>query len=71
VRNLVKVSALSAAVLALGLGLGFLWLKHAPRRTPASQPPLAWLDAVPLMSLRTAFNAHREEARILVLLSPT
>ena len=62
------IAFLSLAAIA---GAGFVWLKHAPRRTPAGQPALSGLDAGTLPAFRDAFNAHTEEARILLLLSPT
>ena len=66
-----KVAGFSLFVLVLGMASGYLWLEHAPRHTPRPQPPLAELDARSLGSLRAAFNAHRGQGRILVLLSPT
>jgi hypothetical protein len=70
-KKLIKAAAASALVLGLGFGAEFLWLEREPRRTPSLQPPLARLDPAKLASLRAAFNAHGDEARILVLLSPT
>ena len=61
-------------VTALGLlaaGGGYLWLTGSPRAVPDGQPPLASLDAASLQSFRDLFNAHRDEVRILAMLSPT
>lgn len=69
--KLFRAAATSALVLGLGFGAEFLWLEREPRQTPSLQPPLARLDSARLESLRAAFNAHDDEARIVVLLSPT
>ena len=47
------------------------WMRYAPRQTPAGQPPLAMLDGSSLQTFRDAFNAHTDETRIVVMLSPT
>jgi hypothetical protein len=64
---------LTVALLAIATiaGAGFVWLKHSPRRTPAGQPALSRLDAATLPAFRDAFNAHADETRVIVLLSPT
>ena len=62
------VTFLSLAAIA---GAGFVWLTHAPRRTPVGQPALSRLDAATLPAFRKAFNAHADETRVVVLLSPT
>jgi hypothetical protein len=65
---ILTVALLSIAAIA---GAGFVWLKHSPRRTPDGQPPLSRLDAATLPAFREAFNAHADETRVIVLLSPT
>ena len=57
------------ALFALTLG-GFAYYLWSERATPAGQPPLATL-AASLDTLRAEFNAHADEVRIIVLLSPT
>jgi hypothetical protein len=47
------------------------WLIYGPRRTPVGQPPLVRLTAQSLGQLADRFNAHSDEARVLVMLSPT
>jgi hypothetical protein len=49
----------------------FAWMRFAPRRVPAGQPPLAILEAGSLAAFRDAFNAQSEQVRVLVMLSPT
>ena len=66
-----KIALVFVVVTAFGLGGGLLWLKHGPRHTPATQPPLATLDAASLDGFRAAFNAHSDQAQVLTLLSPT
>jgi hypothetical protein len=53
----------SAAVIA--------WYRFAPGEAPAGQPPLVTIDAAALEGLRTDFNRHANETRVIVLLSPT
>jgi hypothetical protein len=64
---------LTFAVLSLAAiaGAAFVWLNHAPRRTPEGQPGLSRLDDETLPALREEFNARAGETRIVVLLSPT
>jgi len=70
-RSLLK-GALAALLAAVALCAGaFAWLRLAPRRTPAGQPPLAILDSGSLASFRDAFNAGEGRVRLLVMLSPT
>lgn len=40
-------------------------------QAPASQPPLQNLTAQNLADLQNAFNAAKQEVRVLLLLSPT
>jgi hypothetical protein len=47
------------------------WYRFAPGATPAGQPALVTIDAAALESLRTEFNRHANETRVIVLLSPT
>ena len=71
VRRVFVASAIAVLTIAAIAGAAFLWLQHAPRRTPAGQPALSRLDAPTLPNLREAFNAHVGKTRIVVLLSPT
>ena len=66
-----KVVLLAAAALVVVAGAGFAWLKLAPRRVPAGQPPLVTLGPGSLPAFRDAFNGSGEEIRVLALLSPT
>lgn len=66
---MIAVCVLLAVAGAAGAWL--LWLKLAPRSTPAGQPALSRLDAASLQTLRDAFNAAAGQTRVLVLLSPT
>jgi hypothetical protein len=63
--------ALAAAAIVLAAAAGLLWLRLAPRETPAGQPPLATLEPGSLDPLRAAFNLHTGKTRVLALLSPT
>ena len=67
-RTKAGVAVLLTIVLA---ALWLSWVKYAPRRVPAGQPALATLDAASLQGFRDAFNEHRDEVRLLVMLSPT
>ena len=60
---------LAAALFVLVATLA--WMRFAPRRVPAGQPPLATLEAGSLSAFRDAFNARDEQVRVLVMLSPT
>ncbi|MCU1258457.1 MAG: hypothetical protein JWO80_1342 [Bryobacterales bacterium] len=51
----------------LGAGLYF----YGGTRTPAGQPPLAYLTPQNFAGLKTAFNDAKDDVRLLVLLSPT
>ena len=65
-------AAVAVTLVAVLAGVGVLaWMKLAPRRVPAGQPPLATLDSGSLPAFRETFNASEGEVRILVLLSPT
>jgi predicted negative regulator of RcsB-dependent stress response len=64
-RSLVIVVLLAALLGAFG------WYRWSERQVPAGQAPLATLGAASLDTLRTEFNAHADQVRIVVLLSPT
>jgi len=70
-RTALKVGLAIAAVGLLAAGLAIAWFQLAPRRVPDGQPPLARLDPSSLDAFRDTFNAHDDEVRLLVLLSPT
>ena len=70
-RRALVAAAITFLSLAAIAGAGFVWLTHAPRRTPEEQPALSRLDAATLPAFREAFNAHADVSRIVVLLSPT
>jgi hypothetical protein len=59
------------AVLLAAIAAAFVWYLRGERRVPAGQPPLAVLDAASFETLRADFNAHADQVRIVVLLSPT
>lgn len=60
---------LAAAVVVCAAA--FAWMKLAPRRVPAGQPPLSTLDSGSVPAFRDAFNASEGEVRVLAMLSPT
>ena len=66
---------LSAAVVVLSLvfpqAAGAVVSLTGGNRTPAGQPALADLTPRTAPDLRTAFNAAKDDARLLVFLSPT
>jgi hypothetical protein len=66
-----RIAAGIGLVLVAAIGGGVAWWKHAPRHTPEGQSPLRRLDAATLHELRSAFNAHAGEDRLVVMLSPT
>ena len=70
-RSALRVVLLGAAALVVVAGAAFAWLKLAPRRVPAGQPPLVTLDPGSLQAFRDAFNGSGAEVRVLALLSPT
>jgi hypothetical protein len=55
---------------ALVLG-GVLFYLYAGHQTPEGQPPLANLIPQNFTTIETAFNAAKDEVRVLLLLSPT
>jgi hypothetical protein len=69
-RIFVATAIAFLSIAAIG-SAGWVWLIHAPRRTPAGQPALARLEAQTLPAFRDAFNARAGQTRIVVLLSPT
>jgi heme A synthase len=64
---------LRAALLGLvALAIAILaWRQFGPARTPSPQPPLESLAAANFHDFRDAFNADSQEARVILLLSPT
>ena len=56
------------AALLLGAGLFYFYGGHT---APASQPALVNLTAQNLSTVESAFNEAKDDARVLVLLSPT
>jgi hypothetical protein len=70
-RTAVRIGLAITGGLLVAVALGLAWLRLAPRRVPAGQPPLVTLGADSLPAFRDTFNAHDDEIRLLVLLSPT
>ncbi len=60
---LLGLVALAVAILA--------WRQFGPARTPSPQPPLESLAAASFHDFRDAFNADTQEARLVLLFSPT
>ena len=58
-------------VLLVAIAAAFVWYLRGERRVPAGQPPLAVLSTTSFETLRADFNAHADQVRIVVLLSPT
>ena len=65
IRHIVAIGG--GAVIAGAIALG----AFGPRQAPPGQPPLARLSDEAIGALREAFNAHADETRLVVLLSPT
>ncbi len=60
---LLSLVALAVAILA--------WRQFGTARTPSPQPPLKSLAAANFHDFRDAFNADTQEARLVLLFSPT
>ena len=56
------------AIIALLLMVWHLWLS---KKTPSGQPPLTSLTQYNLEQFRRDFNGAGDEARLVLLLSPT
>ena len=69
--RILRALATTLLLIAAIAGTGFVWVKYAPRRTPAGQPALSHLDAAALPAFRAAYNADADKTRVIVLLSPT
>jgi hypothetical protein len=59
------------AIVAALVLCGVLFYFYAGHQTPAGQPPLANLVPQNFATLETAFNAAKDDVRLLLLLSPT
>jgi hypothetical protein len=59
------------AALFLLIAATVAWSRCAPGAAPAGQPHLVTMDAAALDGLRSDFNRHVEETRLILLLSPT
>ena len=59
-----------AALLAIALA-GALYYLYGGSQTPAGQPPLQKLTTQNLAEVKSAFNAAKDDVRVLLLLSPT
>ena len=60
-----------AAIVAALIFLAALLYVYTDHRTPEGQPKLAELTADNFGTIGDAFNAAKEDVRVLVLLSPT
>ncbi len=68
----VRLRPLIIVVALIGILLGYEWSDaRRVRHTPTQQPPLVTLDQQNLGRLRDQVNANADQARVLVLLSPT
>jgi hypothetical protein len=61
------VLAATVAILIIGALVYF----YGGGQTPSGQPPLARLTPGNISQVQTAFNAAKDDVRVLVLLSPT
>ena len=61
------ILAVSAVILVIAALVYF----YGGSATPSGQPPLARLTAENISQVQSAFNAARDDVRVLVLLSPT
>jgi hypothetical protein len=64
-RKYIVVASLAAAL------VGALVYFYGGSQVPAGQPPLQRLTAQNVTEINGAFNAARDDVRVLVLLSPT
>lgn len=69
IRNRRRTLGIPALVIVLALAVA--WVLLRPGETPAGQPPIVTLDSTSLEALRADFNGDSNQARIIVLLSPT
>jgi hypothetical protein len=53
------------------LAAAFVWYRFTPGDAPPGQPALATVDTTSLQTLRADFNRDMNQARLIVLLSPT
>ena len=58
-------------VCLLAIIAGIVFYLYGGSAAPASQPPLARLDASNFSELRGAFNQAKDTVRVVAMLSPT
>jgi hypothetical protein len=58
------------AIFAIALA-GVLFYFYGGSRTPSGQPPLQRLTTQNVAEFKNAFNAAKDDVRVLLLLSPT
>jgi hypothetical protein len=68
-KNRRRTLGILALVIVLVLGIG--WFLLGPADAPSGQPRLVTLDSGSLEALRADFNRDVNQARVIVLLSPT
>jgi hypothetical protein len=65
-----RLKAVLLGLVALAIAM-LAWRQFAPAQTPSPQLPLESLAAANFHDFRDAFNADAQEARLVLLFSPT
>ncbi len=65
-----RLKAVLLSLVALAIAI-LAWRQFGPARTPSPQPSLESLAAANFQDFRDAFNADAQEARLVLLFSPT
>ena len=66
VTRTAMAATLTAALFAFGA-----WYEWGPRHTPPGQTPLTVLTSANVEAFEALFNARPQDARVVLLLSPT
>lgn len=62
---------IAIVVVVVGFAAWAGWTQWGPRRAPTGQAPMAVLNPAALPGFEAQFNAQPQDARVLLLLSPT
>ena len=65
-----RLKAVLLSLIALAIAI-LAWRQFGPAHTPSPQPPLELLAAAEFHDFRDAFNADPQQARLVLLFSPT